>query len=67
MKWTRMYLIGFAVLVCGIIAALWKMGVLETIGMAWTLICIVIAVGIGIMFAVSRSGKKETIEIDQKK
>jgi hypothetical protein len=67
MKWTRMYLIGFAVLACGIIAALWKMGVLETIGMTWTLICIVIAVGIGIMFSVSRSGKKETIEIDQKK
>ena len=67
MKWTRMYLIGFAILVCGILAALWKLEVLATIGMTWTLICIVIAIGIGIMFAVSRSGKKETIEIDQKK
>jgi hypothetical protein len=59
-----MYLIGFAILVGGIIATLWELGVLATIGMAWTLICIVIAVGIGIMFAVSRKGKKETIEID---
>jgi hypothetical protein len=67
MKWTNMYLIGFAILVGGIIAALWKLGILATIGMTWTLICIVIAAGIGIMFAVSRSGKKETIEIDQKK
>lgn len=67
MKWTNMYLFGFAILVGGIIAALWKLGILATIGMVWTLIGAVIAIGLGIMFAVTRSGKKENIEIVEKK
>jgi hypothetical protein len=62
-----MYLVGFAILVGGIIAALWKLGILATIGMVWTLIGAVIAIGLGIMFAVTRSGKKENIEIVEKK
>ena len=66
MKWTGMYLLGFIVLVCGILAALWKLGVLEKIGAVWTLIGVVIAIGIGIMIAVSSSGTKENIQIDRK-
>jgi hypothetical protein len=67
MKWTGIYLIGFIFLIGGILAALWKLDVLASIGLTWTLIGLAIAVGIGIMLAVSYSGKKETIEIDQKK
>jgi hypothetical protein len=37
------------------------------IGTIWTLIGVAIAIGIGIMLAVSHSGRKETIEIGQKK
>jgi len=50
-----------------VIAALWQLGVLARIGTTWTLIGAMIAIGIGIMLAVSRSGNKENIEIDRKK
>jgi hypothetical protein len=58
MKWTGIYLIGYVILVGGLVAALWKMGILASIGVAWTLIGVVIAIGIGIMLAVSSSGKR---------
>ena len=66
MKWTGVYLIGYVVLIGGVGAALWKMGVLARIGTTWTLIGISIAIGIGIMLSVSSSGSKENIEIDRK-
>lgn len=66
MKWAGMYLFGFVVLIGGILAALWKMGVLERIGTAWTLIGVAILIGIGIMISVSNSGRKDNIEIDSK-
>ena len=61
-----MYLVGFVVLVCGVLAALWKLGILDSIGTTWTVIGVVIAIGFGIMIAVSNSGTKENIEIDRK-
>ena len=66
MKWAGMYLVGFVVLVGGLLAALWKLGILASVGTTWTLIGVVIAIGFGIMIAVSNSGSKENIEIDQK-
>lgn len=66
MKWAGMYLVGFVILLGGLLAALWKLGVLERIGAAWTAIGIVILVGIGIMFSVANSGSKENIQIDRK-
>ena len=66
MKWTGIYLVGYVILIGGILAALWKMGILASIGTIWTLIGVVIAIGIGIMLAVSHSGSKENIEIDRK-
>ena len=66
MKWAGMYLVGFVVLIGGLLAALWKLGILESIGTTWTLIGVVIAIGLGIMFAVANSGTKENIEIDRK-
>jgi hypothetical protein len=62
MKFASLYLLGYVVFVIGIIAALWKLGVLARIGAGWTAIGIVIAVGIGIMFSI---GGGKTIEIDQ--
>ena len=58
MKWTGIYLIGYVILVAGLVAALWKLGILASIGVAWTLIGIVIAIGIGIMLSVSNNIKK---------
>jgi hypothetical protein len=66
MKWTGLYLLGFVILVGGVLAALWKLGILATIGTTWTLIGVVIAIGIGIMISVSSSGSKKSIEIDRK-
>ena len=66
MKWTGMYLVGFIILLGGVVAALWKLGILASIGTTWTLIGVTIAVGIGIMVAVSNSGAKENIEIQRK-
>jgi len=65
-KWAGMYLIGFIVLIGGLLAALWKIGILASIGTTWTAIGVVIAVGFGIMIAVSHSGTKENIEINRK-
>jgi len=61
-----MYLLGYVVFLAGFLAALWKLGVLASVGATWTLIGVVIAVGIGIMISVSSSGTKENIEIDRK-
>jgi hypothetical protein len=66
MKWTRMYLLGYIILIIGVLAALWKLKILASIGIVWTLIGVVILTGIGIMISVSNSGKKENIEIDRK-
>lgn len=66
MKWTGMYMAGYVILIGGILAALWKLGVLNNIGTTWTLIGVVILIGIGIMVAVSNSGTKENIQIDRK-
>jgi hypothetical protein len=66
MKWTGIYLLGYIILIIGILAALLKLGVLARIGTIWTLIGVVIAIGIGIMLAVSGGGSKKNIEIDRK-
>jgi len=65
-KWAGLYLVGFVVLIGGVLAALWQMGVLQSVGTTGTVIGLVIAIGLGIMFAVSNSGTKENIEIDRK-
>jgi hypothetical protein len=52
-------------LIGGILAALWKLGILASIGTTWTLIGVVIAIGLGIMISVSNSGSKENIQIDR--
>ena len=67
MKWAGMYLLGFVVLIGGLLAALWKLGMLQRIGTTWTSgVGVAILVGIGIMVSVSQSGNKENIQIDRK-
>jgi hypothetical protein len=66
MKWAGMYLFGFVILVGGLLAALWKLGILADIGTTWTAIGVVILIGIGVMVSVSNSGSKENIQIDRK-
>ena len=66
MKWASMYLVGYVVLVAGILAALWKLGLLASIDTTWIVIGVVIVIGFGIMLSVSNSGSKENIQIDRK-
>jgi hypothetical protein len=66
MKFAGMYFVGFAILVAGVLAALWKLGILARIGTTWTLIGLAIILGLGIMIAVANSGAKENIQIDRK-
>jgi len=58
MKFINLFLIGYFVLVLGAVAALWQAGVLAHVSGMWVAIGTIIAVGIGIMLAVS-SGKPE--------
>jgi hypothetical protein len=58
MRYVHIYLIGYALLILGALAALWYGGVLQHISATWILIGLVIAVGLGIMLAVS-AGKPD--------
>jgi hypothetical protein len=66
MKWAGMYFVGFVVLVGGVLAALWKLGILQYIETSWIVISVAILIGIGIMISVANSGIKENIQIDRK-
>jgi hypothetical protein len=65
MKWTGTFFLGYILLLAGVFAALWKIGVLKNVSGAWMAIAAVIAVGVGLMVAVANSGRKETVEIDK--
>jgi len=61
-----MYFVGFVVLVGGVLAALWKLGILQNIETSWIVIGVAIVLGLGIMISVANSGTKENIQIDRK-
>ncbi len=67
MKWMQMFLIGYVIALGGVIAALWRLGVIARVGAGWTVIGIAIAIGLGFMISVANSGSKETVEIDRKR
>jgi hypothetical protein len=58
MRFVNVYLIGYFLLVIGALAALWYGGVLRQISATWIIIGLVIAIGLGIMLAIS-AGKPE--------
>ncbi len=58
MRFVHMYLIGYFILVLGALAALWYGGILQRLSGAWILIGLVIAIGLGVMLAIS-AGKPE--------
>jgi hypothetical protein len=65
MKFTGVYLVGYVILIIGGMLALWKTGVLASVGPVWTAIGLVILIGLGIMMSVANSGEKKTIEVDK--
>jgi hypothetical protein len=58
MRFIHLFLIGYFVVVVGAVMALWQAGVLAHVSGMWIAIGTIIAVGLGIMLAVS-SGKPE--------
>jgi len=66
MKWAGMYFLGFALLIGGVLAALWKLGILQNIDPTWIVIGVVILAGVGIMISIANGGAKQNIEIDRK-
>jgi drug/metabolite transporter (DMT)-like permease len=53
MRFIHLYLIGYFVLVVGAVLALWQSGVLARVSGVWLAIGALIALGLGIMLAVS--------------
>ena len=60
MKFLKLYLVGYFVLLAGAGLALWQAGVLDDIDGIWLAIGLVIAVGFGIMLAVVSSPRSVT-------
>jgi len=58
MRFVNIYLIGYFLLIVGALMALWYGGVLRHIPAMWVVIGLVIALGLGVMLAVS-SGKPQ--------
>ena len=58
MRFVNIYLIGYFILVMGALAALWYGGALRHMSAGWVIIGLVIALGLGIMLAIS-AGKPE--------
>jgi hypothetical protein len=58
MRFIHLYLVGYFVLVVGAVLALWQSGALAKVSAVWIAIGLIIAIGLGIMLAVS-SGKPE--------
>jgi hypothetical protein len=59
MKFIQLFLVGYFVLIIGVGLALWQTGVLRNISPIWIAIGVILALGLGIMMAVS-SGKPDT-------
>ena len=56
MTFMRVYIVGYFVLIAGALVALWKGGVLAHIPLVWLAIGLIIAVGLGIVLAVTSTG-----------
>ena len=59
MKFIQMFLVGYFILIIGVVLALWQTGVLKNMSPIWIAIGVILALGLGIMMAVS-SGKPDT-------
>ena len=53
MRFLKLYLVGYFILLMGALWALWQSGVLRQIPPVWIAIGVLIAIGFGIMLAVA--------------
>jgi hypothetical protein len=66
MKWMSIYLLGYVLFIGGVFLALGQWGILEDMGPVWTMIVVLIALGVGVMISVANSGRKENVQISTK-
>ena len=59
MKFINMYLVGYVVLILGLTLGLWQAGILQALAPVWIAVGLIVAIGMGIMLAVS-AGKPPT-------
>ena len=64
MKFLKIYLVGYFILLMGAGLALWQSGILEEISGIWIAIGLIIAVGLGIILAVASSPRTITTARD---
>ena len=62
MRFIHLYLIGYFVLIAGALLALWHAGILAHVGALWIAIGILIALGLGLILAVTSA--KPTVTTD---
>jgi hypothetical protein len=65
MRSIHLFLVGYFVLVLGVGVALWQVGVLSRVAAVWIVVGALVAIGVGIMMAVS-SGKSTITESIEK-
>jgi hypothetical protein len=54
------FILGFALLLGGIVLGLWYAGFLAAIGPTWTLVALLVIAGLGIMAAATRTPRAPT-------
>lgn len=64
MRFINLFLVGYVVLMLGIGIALWQSGILGRLSAVWIVVGVLVAVGVGIMLAVS-SGKPAVTEVQR--
>jgi hypothetical protein len=64
MRLLRIYLVGSFVLVLGAVLALWQAGVLAQISLVWIAIGLLLAIGLGVILAVTSTRPPISTHID---
>lgn len=62
MRSMGIFVLGYALLLGGVLLALWKSGVLAYVGTTWTAIGVIIALGLGLMAGVAWSRPRTVID-----
>ncbi len=60
------YMLGYLLLMGGVVLALWKLGILDAVAPFWILVGALVVLGVGVMIAVSHRGRRGAIEIDSR-
>ena len=61
MRFVSVYLLGYFLLICAALFALWQGGVLQRLSPVWVLASLVVAAGFGIMLSLS-AGKADVTQ-----